>query len=157
MTPISFSFHLSYFNPLMLTNMSNKLFSSYNCCNFSPCMYLFLWSLQKSSWWYVMYPYFSEYMFTLLLFPLGTPMLFQMVRCSFLPYGKFPVVSEDHWIYSPKCFLLVCHPLGGRNIPWSFWGRLWFWTFYTWMLGNIPGWCHWLMSHYWWRSWPGHW
>ena len=55
------------------------------------------------------------HMLTLFLYSQGTPGSFQLVRCSFVPYGKFPVVSEDAPSLFPELFPIGL-PSSGREI-----------------------------------------
>ena len=157
MTCIYFSFHISSFNPIMLTNTSNKLSSSWNCCNSSPYMNLFWGSFSNSSWWYVISPLLSyacrpsSYIREGYL---GCSIWSDALLCL---TEKFQWYRRTHRIYLPNYFSLVCHPLGGRYFPWSVLVKLGSWPFQTWLLGRVTGWCCWLLSHYQWRPWPGSW
>ena len=57
---VYFSFRISFFNPLMLTNLSNKLSSSWNFCSSSPYMHKFWESFSNLYWWSVMTPSLSD-------------------------------------------------------------------------------------------------
>ena len=157
MFSLLFFFNSFYLNSLMLKNPSNKLSSSWNCCNFSPYMNLFWDSLSNSYWWSVMSPSLYDAC-------LPSYFLFK-VRLGRSRWSDALVwlTVNFRWswrklrIYISNCFPLEYHPLGGIDSPWSVWDKLLFWSFQTWPLRRITGWCHWLLSHSQWCPRPGSW
>ena len=138
MTSIYFSFHLKYFNTLMLTNPSNKLSLSWNYFNYSLYMYLFLGFLSKSTWWYIILPSLSDAYWPsscLCKGPMGCSSWYNALLC---------LTENPQWyrrmrrIYFLNFLLLGCHPLGGIYFPLSVWGKLGFWPFKMWLLGKNP-------------------
>ena len=157
MTRIFYYSHLSYFNPFMLKNPSNKLSSSWYCRNSSPYMHLLLGSLSKSYWSSVMPPllyYACQPSSCICKGPMGGSRWSDALLCL---TENCRWSRRTHRIYLPNYFLLGCYPPRGRDVPWSVWGKLGFWPFQTWLLGRIPGWCRWLLSPYWWHPRPWSW
>ena len=141
MIRIFFSFYLSSYNPLMLTNPSNKLYLSCNCCNYSPYMHLFLGSLSKSYWWSVVSHSLSGTWITSSCIYKGPPVGSIWSDALLCLTENCRWSRRTHRLYFPNYFLVGCHPQVGRYYPWYVWVRLGFCPSQKWLLGRIPGWC----------------